>query len=164
MLGSSSGKVGLAMGRGHVGNLVMELAGLDVTESLKFLVSGDKQIPLRCAFADFGVRDGLMTSQALAVDTTDTIIIGEGTVSLRDETLDLLLKPRPKDKSILVLRSPLHITGTFKDPSFRPDFKALGIRGAVALALGSIAPPAALLATIELGPGKDADCGGQYAK
>ncbi|HGM6417113.1 TPA: AsmA family protein [Stenotrophomonas maltophilia] len=164
MLGSSSGKVGLAMGRGHVGNLVMELAGLDITESLKFLVTGDKQIPLRCAFADFGVQDGLMTSQALAVDTTDTILIGEGTVSLRDETLDLLLKPRPKDKSILVLRSPLHISGTFKDPSFRPDFKALGIRGAVALALGSIAPPAALLATIELGPGKDADCGGQYAK
>jgi uncharacterized protein involved in outer membrane biogenesis len=163
MLGSSSGKVGLAMGRGHVGNLVMELAGLDITESLKFLVTGDKQT-LRCAFADFGVRDGLMTSQALAVDTTDTILIGEGTVSLRDETLDLLLKPRPKDKSILVLRSPLHIAGTFKDPSFRPDFKALGIRGAVALALGSIAPPAALLATIEPGPGKDADCGGQYAK
>ncbi len=91
MLGSSSGKVGLAMGRGHVGNLVMELAGLDITESLKFLVTGDKQIPLRCAFADFGVQDGLMTSQALAVDTTDTILIGEGTVSLRDETLDLLL-------------------------------------------------------------------------
>lgn len=45
MLGSSSGQVGLAMGRGHVGNLVMELAGLDITESLKFLVTGDKQIP-----------------------------------------------------------------------------------------------------------------------
>ena len=43
MLGSSSGKVGLAMGRGHVGNLVMELAGLDITESLKFLVTGDKR-------------------------------------------------------------------------------------------------------------------------
>ncbi|WP_313179930.1 AsmA family protein [Stenotrophomonas sp.] len=164
MLGGSSGDVGVAMGRGHVGNLVMELAGLDITESLKFLFTGDRQIPLRCAFADFGVRDGLMTSRALAVDTTDTIIIGEGTVSLRDERMDLLLKPRPKDKSILVLRSPLRIGGTFKDPSFRPDFKALGLRGAVALALGSIAPPAALLATIELGPGKDANCGGQYAK
>ena len=37
------------------------------------------------------------------------------------------------------------------------------MRGAIALALGSIAPPAALLATIELGPGDDADCGGEYA-
>jgi len=164
MLGSSNGSVALGMGRGHVGNLLMELAGLDVAESLKFLFTGDKQIPLRCAFADFGVRDGLMQAQALAFDTTDTLVVGEGNVSLKREELDLLLRPRPKDKSILALRSPLRIGGTFKDPSFRPDFKALGLRGAVALTLGSIAPPAALLATIETGPGKDADCGGHYAK
>ncbi|MDG2525447.1 AsmA family protein [Stenotrophomonas sp. HITSZ_GD] len=164
MLGSSDGTLGVAMGRGHIGNLIMELAGLDVTESLKFLLTKDKQIPLRCAFADFGVRDGLMTSRALAVDTTDTIIIGEGTVNLKDEKLDLLLKPRPKDRSILTFRSPLRIGGTFADPSFFPDLKALGVRGAIAVALGSIAPPAALLATIETGPGKDADCGGQYAR
>lgn len=164
MLGSSDGTVVVGMGKGHVGNLIMELAGLDVAESLKFLFTGDKQIPLRCAFADFGVKDGLMDSRALAVDTTDTLIIGEGTVNLKNEQMDLLLKPRPKDISILALRSPLRISGTFKDPGFRPDFKALGLRGAIALALGSIAPPAALLATFEPGPGKDSDCGGKYAK
>ncbi|KRG46596.1 hypothetical protein ARC20_00235 [Stenotrophomonas panacihumi] len=164
MLGSSDGTLGVAMGRGHIGNLIMELAGLDVTESVKFLITKDKQIPLRCAFADFGVRDGLMTSRSLAVDTTDTIILGEGTINLKDEKLDLLLKPRPKDRSILTFRSPLRIGGTFADPSFFPDLKALGVRGAIAVALGTIAPPAALLATIETGPGKDADCGGQYAR
>lgn len=164
MLGSSDGSVALGMGRGHVGNLLMELAGLDVAESLKFLFTGDRQIPLRCAFADFGVEDGLMEARSLALDTTDTLIVGEGSVSLKREELDLLLRPRPKDKSILALRSPLRIGGTFKDPSFRPDFKALGLRGAIALTLGSITPPAALLATIETGPGKDADCGGHYAK
>ena len=164
MLGSSDGTVAVGMGKGHVGNLIMELAGLDVAESLKFLFTGDKQIPLRCAFADFGVKDGLMDSKALAVDTTDTLIIGEGTVNLKNEQMDLLLKPRPKDISILALRSPLRIDGTFKDPGFRPDFKALGLRGAIALALGSIAPPAALLATFEPGPGKDSDCGGKYAR
>ncbi len=85
MLGSSDGDVGVAMGPGHVGNLIMELAGLDIAESLKFLITKDKQIPLRCAFADFGVRDGLMTSRSLALDTTDTLVIGEGTVNLKDE-------------------------------------------------------------------------------
>ncbi len=164
MLGSSDGSVALGMGRGHVGNLLMELAGLDVAEALKFLFTGDKQIPLRCAFADFGVNNGLMKAQSLAFDTTDTLVVGEGSISLKAEELDLLLRPRPKDRSILALRSPLRIGGTFKDPSFRPDFKALGLRGAVALALGSIAPPAALLATIETGPGEDMECGGRYAK
>ncbi|WP_313218573.1 AsmA family protein [Stenotrophomonas sp.] len=164
MLGSSDGNVGVAIGRGHVGNLIMELAGLDVAESLKFLFTGDKQIPLRCGFGDFSVGNGVMRSRALALDTTDTLIVGEGTVDLKQEQLDLLLRPRPKDISILALRSPLRIGGTFKDPSFRPDFKALGLRGAIALTLGSITPPAALLATIETGPGKDSDCGGHYAK
>jgi len=164
MLGSSDGSVAVGIGRGHVGNLIMELAGLDVAESLKFLFTGDKQIPLRCAWGDFGVQRGLMTSQQLAFDTTDTLILGEGTVDLKQEKLDLLLRPRPKDISILALRSPLRIGGTFKDPSFRPDFKALGIRGAIAVTLGSIAPPAALLATIETGPGEDSNCGGRYAK
>lgn len=164
MLGSSNGDVAVGMGRGHIGNLLMELAGLDVAESLKFLFTGDKQIPLRCAFGDFGVRNGLMQSRALAFDTTDTLVVGEGTINLKQEQLDLLLRPRPKDVSILALRSPLRIGGSFKDPSFRPDFKALGLRGAIALTLASIAPPAALLATIETGPGKDAECGGRYAR
>ena len=107
ILGSADGDVGLGLGRGRISNLIMELAGLDIAESLKFLLTEDRQIPIRCAFADFGVEDGLMTSRALAFDSTDTIIVGEGTINLKDERLDLLLRPRPKDRSILSLRSPL---------------------------------------------------------
>src|SRR3546814_21041578 len=104
-----------------------------------------------------------MNSRALAFDTTDTISVGEGTVNLRDETLDLLRKPRPKDRSLLTLRSPLVVGGTFKDPSFRPEFKRLGLRGASALALGRIEPPAALLVTIDLSGRGGSACGGAYA-
>ena len=164
MLGSADGNIALGMGHGQISNLLMELAGIDIAEALKFLVTKDRKVPIRCAFGDFAVDNGVMQSRALAFDTEDTIIVGKGQISLKDETLDLELRPRPKDRSILALRSPLVVGGTFKDPSFRPDFKRLGLRGAVALALGSIAPPAALLATLELGPGEDSSCGGKYAK
>lgn len=164
ILGGADGQVALGMGRGRISNLVMELAGLDVAEALKFMLTGDRQVPIRCAFADFGVEDGTMTARALALDSTDTLVVGEGTVDLERERLDLLLRPRPKDRSILALRSPLRVGGTFKDPSFHPDMAALGLRGAFALALGSIAPPAALLALLETGPGEDSDCGGKYAR
>lgn len=164
ILGSADGDIALGMGRGRISNLVMELAGIDIAEALRFLLTGDREVPVRCAFADFAVEDGLMRSRAIAFDTTDTIIVGEGTIDLDTEELDLLLRPRPKDRSLLTLRSPLRVSGTFVDPSFRPDLKALGLRGAVALTLGSIAPPAALLATIETGPGEDSGCGGEYAK
>jgi len=164
MLGSSDGDVAIGMGHGQISNLLMELAGIDVAEALKFLVRGDRKVPIRCAFGDFSVEDGVMTTRALAFDTTDTIIVGEGTINLRDETLHLKLRPRPKDRSLIALRTPLWIDGTFKDPDIHPDYGRIGLRSALALALGSIAPPAALLATLELGPGKDAVCGGRYAK
>lgn len=164
MLGSADGDIAVGMGEGRISNLLVELAGLDIFESLKYLIGEDKQIPIRCAFADFGVQRGVMDARALAFDTSDTIIVGKGQVSLRDETLDLELRPRPKDRSIFALRSPLVVGGSFASPSFRPDLKRLGLRGAIALALGSIAPPAALLATLELGGGEDSSCGGDYAQ
>jgi hypothetical protein len=164
MLGSSSGDVAVGMGRGQISNLLMELAGIDIAEALKFLVSGDREIPIRCAFGDFAVNNGVMTTRSMAFDTTDTIILGEGDISLRDETLHLKLRPRPKDRSLISLRAPLWIDGTFKNPEFHPDYGRIGLRGALALALGTIAPPASLLATLELGPGKNSSCGGRYAK
>lgn len=164
MLATSSGDVALGMGRGQVSNLLMEYAGLDIAEALKFMITGDRKVPVRCAFADFAVKDGVMSARAFAFDTTDTIIVGEGSVDLRNETLAMTLRPRPKDRSLFVFRSPLLLRGTFADPSFSPDPARVGLRAAIALALGSIAPPAALLATIELGPGEDAECGGRYAK
>jgi uncharacterized protein involved in outer membrane biogenesis len=164
MLGSANGNAQLGMGKGHISNLLMEYAGIDIAEALKFLVEGDKQIPIRCAFGDFTVKDGVMQTNSLAFDTTDTIIIGDGTISMKDETFDLRLRPRPKDRSLFSFRAPLVVDGTFRDPSFRPDMKRVGLRAALALTLGSIAPPAALLATLELGPGKDAQCGGKFAK
>jgi AsmA family protein len=164
MLATSDGDVAIGMGHGRISNLVMELAGLDIQEALKFMIEGDHTVPIRCAFGDFSVAGGVMTSRALAFDTTDTIIVGEGTIDLRDETLALKLRPRPKDRSLFVFRSPLLVDGTFKAPRFHPDLARVGLRGAIALALGSIVPPAALLATLELGPGEDARCGGRYAK
>src|SRR5690606_30987269 len=41
MLGSADGDITLGMGRGQVSNLLMELAGIDIYESLKFLIGKD---------------------------------------------------------------------------------------------------------------------------
>lgn len=164
MLGSSDGSMQIGMGRGRISNLLMEMAGIDLAEIIKFKLGGDQQIPVRCAFADFTVDDGVMTAQSLAFDTTDTILIGSGTVNLRDEKLDLTIRPRPKDRSLLAFRTPLRVDGSFRQPKIHPDLARVGLRGALALTLATITPPAALLATLETGPGEDSGCGGRYAK
>jgi uncharacterized protein involved in outer membrane biogenesis len=108
--------------------------------------------------ADFKVNDGVMTTDLFVVDTADTNITGEGSVNLADETLNLTLKPLPKDISILSGRSPIHVTGSFKSPTVRPTAELYG-RGGGALLLGTLVNPlAVLIPLIETGPGKDSDC------
>jgi len=163
MLGGASGDVAVLMGKGEISNILLEFLGLDGGEIIKFLLLGDRNVVLRCAAAAFDVKQGLMNSKVIVLDTTDTVINGKGQVSLTNETLDILLKPEPKDKSILSLRSPLKIGGTFAAPTAGPDKVALGARAGLAIALGVVNPFLALLATIETGPGQDADCTGALA-
>jgi uncharacterized protein involved in outer membrane biogenesis len=158
MLATSNGDVSARMGQGKISNLLMEKAGIDIQEIIKFMITKDRTIPVRCAFGDFDVKGGVMHSRALAFDTTDTVILGDGNISLRDETLALRLKPLPKDHSFLALRAPLMVDGSFKDPAVHPDVKKITLRAVAAAVLATITPPAALIATNETGPGKDVSC------
>ncbi|MBA2674872.1 MAG: AsmA family protein, partial [Ramlibacter sp.] len=158
MLAGASGNVDLLMGRGQMSNLMLEIVGLDGGEILKFMLKGDRNVQVRCAAAGFNVQHGLMTPRVLLLDTSDTVIRGEGSISLAQETINLTMNPQPKDRSILALRTPLHITGPFTAPKAGPDKGALATRVVAALALGAFNPLLALAATVETGPGRDADC------
>lgn len=158
MLAGASGELGVASTGGDLSNLLIEIVGLDGGEIIKFLVGGDRKTAIRCAVASFKVQDGLATSQTLVLDTVDTNIGGAGRVSLRDETIDLTLRPEPKDKSILAVRSPIHLGGTFSDPSVAVEKGPLALRAGAAILLGMVNPFAALIPLIETGPGTDSNC------
>lgn len=160
MLATSNGRLALLMGEGEISNLLLEFAGLDGGEIVKFFTEGDQRVQVRCGVGAFDVQDGLMTSRALLFDTTDTIFNGGATINLATEGLDVYMQARPKDRSILSLRSPLKVTGTFGDLHPSLDKAALAKRAVAALGLGAVNPLLALLATVETGPGRDADCVG----
>jgi len=158
LLASADGDFGLIMSGGQISNMLLEVIGLDAGEIIKLLFAGDKNVPVRCGVIDFDVKKGIMSSKAFVIDTTDTKIVGKGQISLAEETIDMKLSPEPKDVSILSLRTPIHIEGTFKDPIILPD-KILAIRAGAAVLLGVLATPfAALIPTIETGLAKDANC------
>lgn len=157
-LGGASGDVAAMTGHGQMSNLLLEFFGLDGGEIIKFLLEGDREVTLRCAAVAFDVGKGVMHGRSLLLDTSDTIFNGSGDIRLADETMDIVIRPQPKDKSILAARTPLLIRGTFASPKVGVEKGPLVVRGAAALALGAINPLLALAATIETGPGQDADC------
>ncbi len=158
MLAGANGNFGIGMEGGQLSQVLVEILGLDIAESVGYLLAGDRPVPIHCVIADFKVTDGLLTPRAFVMDTEDTVVTGTGSVNLKDESLQLELKPAPKDFSPLVLRVPLVIAGTLKNPDLHVNRRSLLVRGSAAVALAVLFPPAALLAFIEPGPGKDSQC------
>jgi AsmA protein len=158
MLASSNGKLGLVVAGGQISKLMMEKAGLHLWEILTLSLTGDKQVKLRCAVADFNVKAGVMQTEALVFDTQITTLLGSGSIDLAHEKLDLTLTPKTKATSPVALRSPIYVRGSFAQPQLSIDKGQVAARAAGAVALGLVNPLLALLPLIDAGPGQDSDC------
>lgn len=158
LLGTSSGEASLAVSGGRISALLVEVLGLDLAESLAVLAADNPQTPLNCAVADVAVKNGVATTRAFVIDTRDTLVQVEGTIDLREERLNLLTSPKPKDPSLFSARTPVHLTGSWRDPDV--DLKRGPLVGRVAAAglLALVNPLLALVPFIEPGTGEDANC------
>ena len=159
MLASANGKAGLVVVGGEVSKLMMEKAGLHLWEILQLNLTGDRQVKLRCAVADFDVKSGKMQADALIFDTQVTTLIGSGSIDLGQERLDLILNQKTKNTSPVALRSPIYIRGSFAKPEVGVDKVRVAVRALGAITLGIVSPLLAILPLIDAGPGKDSDCG-----
>jgi uncharacterized protein involved in outer membrane biogenesis len=157
-LASASGQASAVVSKGTISNLAADILGLDVAKAVGLLITGDKQIALRCLVADFTVDNGLMKPRTLVLDTDATLVTGGGTVNLADEHVDLNLNGQPKSATPLALGGPIEIGGTFKKLDVGLGPKAIA-KGGAALALGAILTPlAAIVGFIDVGGGEDIDC------
>ena len=158
MLASSNGKVGLVVVGGEISKMMMEKVGLHLWEILALKVTGDKLVKLRCGVADFEVKAGAMSAEALIFDTEITTIVGTGSNNLAQAKLDITLNQKTKNTSPLALRSPIYIRGSFAAPAVQVDKVQMAARGIGAVALGLVHPLLLLIPLIDPGPGKDSDC------
>jgi uncharacterized protein involved in outer membrane biogenesis len=159
MLGRGKGDITLLMDQGRISNLLLELAGLDVAESLGFLLTKDKSTRVRCIIGNFKIHEGLMKTAPFVIDTVDTNINVAGQIDLGKETADLRMNAEPKDVSLLSARAPLNVKGPLKSPTVTPDAGRLAAKGAASAVLGALLTPvAAIIPWIDWGLGEDSAC------
>ncbi|HSF08633.1 MAG TPA: AsmA family protein, partial [Nitrospirales bacterium] len=115
---SADGGLYLTMTGGKIDALLVELAGMDFSESAAVLLSTDTRVKIECAYTDLQARSGIVTIHPFLLDTQDTKFKGHGSIDLRQEKLNLTVEPYPKDFTIMSSRGPLHVTGTFSNPEF----------------------------------------------
>jgi uncharacterized protein involved in outer membrane biogenesis len=158
MMASADGELALIMRGGEASTLALVLSNLDLARAAELLLRGDSTSEIRCAVASMRAQKGVMTPDLFVVDTSAVLITGEGSVDFRAEQYDALLRAKSKQMSLLALRGPIVVQGTFKDPVVRPAVGPVAARVGAAIGLGAIAPPLALLPLIDFGGAPDVDC------
>jgi uncharacterized protein involved in outer membrane biogenesis len=158
---SASGTATAVIPSGKFRKSLAEWLGIDVINALSLTLANDNsETGLRCAVAHFGAKDGVLTSQQFVFDTDPVLVQGSGTVDLGKETMDLRLQGQPKHFQIFRLRAPITVSGSLQHPAIGVDPGPAAVQGAIGLGLGAVNPLAAILAFVDLGLAKNADCTG----
>lgn len=156
ILASLQGQVSMQLQEGMVSHLAIEAAGIDIAESLGVMIRGDKALKVNCGVADLQAKDGVLRPRVLVLDTDDSSVWVDGSISLATETLDVRAVVSPKDFSPLALRTPLHVTGALADPQLSLEKGPLARRLGAAALMALIAPAAALLPLVDPGDADEA--------
>lgn len=159
------GEISVALEDGHVHGLIVEALGLDVTESVGVYFAKSPKVAVQCVLAQIVIERGLAKFRPLVMESTDSNILGSGTVDLDARRLDLKFQVEPKDLSLGTLRSPIAVQGALTNPQILPEPRPIAARAAAAVGLGVLlGPAAALLPFIEVGLGKDGKCAAYASK
>jgi hypothetical protein len=153
ILAELKGQIRTELRDGTVSHLVVEAAGLDLAQALGVMLKGDDQLPVPCAVADLVATSGVLRPRVMVLDTRDSVIWIDGSLSMASEAIDLRAVVSPKDFSPLTLRTPLRVRGSFAAPEVSIDKAPMARKVASALLLALLNPLAALIPFIDPGDG-----------
>lgn len=156
ILASLNGSFLSEIQHGSLSHFVIEAAGLNLVQALGVLFVGDDLLPLQCAVVSLEVKTGVFRPKVMLFDTSDSTIWVDGDLSLAAEVLNLRAIVLPKDFSLISLRTPLNITGTFANPHVSLDKKPIGLKLAGSVLLGLLNPLAAVIPLFDSGDATEA--------
>lgn len=158
IMATLAGDAGIYVGEGKMSSLLVELLGLDVTETIGVFLAQNQKVGMQCAIIGAKATGGVLKFDPAYVSTSDSDLTANGQLDLGKEAVKLEIRTYPKDVSLGVLRTPIKIQGPLVDPRLSLDAKDLAARVAIGVALGLLTPAAAVLATIEPGDAPPREC------
>lgn len=160
ILASLKGRVRTELHDGSVSHFFVEMAGPDLAQGLGMLVRGNEFLLVQCAVADLVVDDGVLRPRVVVLDTTNSAVWIDGSLSLATETVELRATVMPGNFSLRTLRTPLRVQGALANPEVTLDKGPMSLKLAAAFLRALEDPVAALLAPIDT---DDADVAGGSA-
>lgn len=157
---SADGAVTAVLSQGSIRASLAELAGGRLRGLGLLLTKSAQETAVHCGVAGFAAHDGILATQILAVDTDPALIIGDGTIHMDSEALDLTLRGHSKGLRLVQSSTSVLVRGTLSRPSMEVQGGKSIAQTAGATALNVVlAPLASVLAFVHRGRPRDADCG-----
>lgn len=161
-LANANGRIAVILPKGDFWTRNTELAEFDIGTFVQKMFEQKLKEPVQinCGLIGFTVRDGVAAADPILIDTQKNVMLGRGGFSFRNETIDLAFRADSKRFSLFSGQSPVRIGGTFAKPGINVISPELIGRAGAGLGLGLVASPlAGVLAFVDFGDAKAADCG-----
>lgn len=160
-LASSNGRIAVVMPKGTFWTRNIQLSELDIGTFVwkMFQDKLKKPVQINCGLVAFTVRDGVAAADPILIDTDKNVMLGRGGFSFKNESMDLAFRADSKKFSLFAGQSPVAINGYFAKPGFNAISPELMGRAGAGVGLAVLAPPAAVLAFVDVGDAKSAACG-----
>lgn len=161
-LASSSGRIAFVIPQGTFTTRNIQLSELDFGTFVQKMFEDKLKDPVQinCGLVAFTVRGGKAAADPILIDTRKNVIAGRGGFSFGTEQMDLAFRADGKKFSLVSAQSPVGIGGYFSEPKLNVISPELLGRAGAGLGLAVLAaPPAALLAFVDVGDAKSAACG-----
>jgi uncharacterized protein involved in outer membrane biogenesis len=161
-LGTANGRIAVILPKGDFWTRNTELAEFDIGTFVQKMFEQKLKEPVQinCGLIGFTVRDGIAAADPILIDTQKNVMLGRGGFSFKNETIDLAFRADSKRFSLFSGQSPVGIGGYFAKPGISVISPELVGRAGVGLGLAMAATPiAGVLAFVDFGDAKAADCG-----
>lgn len=161
-LSSSNGRIAVIIPKGTMWTRNIQLSELDIGVFLQKMFEKKLKEPvaINCGLVAFTVRDGVGAADPILIDTAGNVVVGRGGFSFRNEAIDLAIEADSKKFSLFSGQSPVGIEGSFAAPRIDPISGELVARAGAGLGLGALVSPlASIIAFVDFGDAKAADCG-----
>src|SRR3546814_13759312 len=96
MLGDGDGSLKLFMSGGDISALLVNLAGLDLGNSLISALGLPRRAEMRCMIVDMALHDGQVKTNTLLFATSAANLLGSGSLELNKETVEYKIRTQPK--------------------------------------------------------------------
>ena len=161
-LATANGRIAVVLPRGTFWTRNIQLSELDIGTFVwkMFQDKLKKPVQINCGLIAFTVRNGIAAADPILIDTDKNVMLGRGGFSFKNESIDLAFRADSKKFSLFSGQSPVAINGYFARPGFNPISSELMGRAGAGLGLAAaVAPPAAVLAFVDIGDAKSTACG-----